>query len=463
MLLILAALLAAGTIVESLYTSSIAKRFVYGTWWFGAFLFLLAVNVLLSALSRYPWKKHQTGFVITHIGILLILAGSWVTQKWGTDGQIAVAEGATGAIFQEDKPLLTCRVDSGEAKRFAAGFPFLAPRPIWPRVFQVAPDASVKVDRFYLNAQKVVEAAPPPEGQKGTPAVHVSLESSFAGASDWLFLGKADYNRLDLGPASVFLDTSAHWPLWLKQEGAAFPSNALVILKMPSGAWAAKVRHRGLWGTLKPLAPGKPLQTGWMDMKATLTETKDPAVPDIRYAPSPLEPQKEPQPAIHFEARQGPASAEGWMGYEDQMSFNLGPHAWELSYGPRQASLPFSVQLIKFKLGLDPGTQNPASYASDVVVRGFNGAAGQVFDIHMNHPLHQSGYTLYQASYFPSGHGKYTSVFSVGRDPGLALKYVGALGLVLGIIFMFWFKNPAWKKKESDEIPPPAPPAAPAA
>jgi hypothetical protein len=54
---------------------------------------------------------------------------------------------------------------------------------------------------------------------------------------------------------------------------------------------------------------------------------------------------------------------------------------------------------------------------------------------------------VYQASYSTLPDGKFVSVFSVGKDPGIWIKYGGALVMVFGIIFMFWFKNPAWKKK----------------
>ena len=89
MILLLAALLATGTILESLYTASIAKRFVYGTWWFDAFLLLLGVNVLGSALSRFPWKKYQTGFVITHLGILCVRGALSSPSNGGSMSQIA--------------------------------------------------------------------------------------------------------------------------------------------------------------------------------------------------------------------------------------------------------------------------------------------------------------------------------------------------------------------------------------
>jgi hypothetical protein len=66
----------------------------------------------------------------------------------------------------------------------------------------------------------------------------------------------------------------------------------------------------------------------------------------------------------------------------------------------------------------------------------------------MNEPLHHRGYTVYQASYQPLEGGKFLSVFSVGKDPGIWLKYGGAIVLVLGLAFMFWLKNPAWNKRD---------------
>jgi len=38
----------------------------------------------------------------------------------------------------------------------------------------------------------------------------------------------------------------------------------------------------------------------------------------------------------------------------------------------------------------------------------------------------------------------------VGVDPGMGIKYTGAMVMVFGIILMFWFKNPAWGKKEKN-------------
>jgi hypothetical protein len=52
----------------------------------------------------------------------------------------------------------------------------------------------------------------------------------------------------------------------------------------------------------------------------------------------------------------------------------------------------------------------------------------------MNEPLEHHGFTVYQSSYEELPNGKYASVFSINRDPGRALKYLGSLILCFGII-----------------------------
>jgi hypothetical protein len=83
------------TFVESYYghPCKAVNYGIYGTWWFTAMNGLLGLNVLCAALVRFPWKKYQTGFVVTHAGILLLLAGSWLSRSGGVDASLPVFEG----------------------------------------------------------------------------------------------------------------------------------------------------------------------------------------------------------------------------------------------------------------------------------------------------------------------------------------------------------------------------------
>ncbi len=449
MLLILASVLASGTIVESLYSTAVAKRFVYGTWWFGVFLFLLGVNVLCSALSRLPWKKHHTGFVITHLGILFILVGSLVTQKFGSDGQIALAEGEEGNLFQEEKPTLYFQIGDDAPFQVPASFPLRATSSDNPKIIQLPGGGLLMLDQFIFNARKKVTAKIPDKDERGFPAIHLSLASSFVQEDRWMFLGSPDYSRLDMGPASVFFEREDIWRKKFKSlvmEG----SNVLAVLLKPDGNLQYQIRKRGSWEPEKKLEPDEEILTGWMDMKFKVSESLHEGLPKEYFSEEPLQSKSDLQPALHYEVIRDTDRKEGWIGYESQASFILHGEKFAMAYGPLQELLPFSVRLKKFNMGFDPGTTKPASFESDVFYTDPEKGIQLAAVISMNQPLHYMGYTLFQASYSPAGNGKYVSVLSVGRDPGLWLKYGGALILVLGIIFMFWFKNPAWKKREQN-------------
>ena len=80
------------TFVEAAYGTPVVQFFVYQTWWFNALNFTLGVNIFCAAAIRYPWKRYQTGFVITHIGLLTLLVGAAIGRKYGVDAQIPIFE-----------------------------------------------------------------------------------------------------------------------------------------------------------------------------------------------------------------------------------------------------------------------------------------------------------------------------------------------------------------------------------
>lgn len=96
-LLLLSVAMACATVFESAHGSEKALAFFYKSWWFKTLLGLLAVNAGAALAVRYPFSRHQIGFVMAHGSILLILAGAWVTQKFGIDGRVSIVEGQSVA------------------------------------------------------------------------------------------------------------------------------------------------------------------------------------------------------------------------------------------------------------------------------------------------------------------------------------------------------------------------------
>ncbi len=99
-----AAVLGWATFVEKWYGSEAVSFGIYRSWWFAVLLGLLGLNVLCATLIRFPWKRYQTGFVITHLGILALLLGCWVQWVWGIQGVMVIYEGeASSKVFVDEK------------------------------------------------------------------------------------------------------------------------------------------------------------------------------------------------------------------------------------------------------------------------------------------------------------------------------------------------------------------------
>jgi DNA-binding beta-propeller fold protein YncE len=109
---------ALGTFIEAAYGTPAAAFGVYQTWWFNLWLLLLAINIFSAAAIRYPWKRHQTGFVITHVGLLTLLLGAAMGRIYGIDAQIFVFElGADHRAYADDlKFHLAVHEPGGEKK-----------------------------------------------------------------------------------------------------------------------------------------------------------------------------------------------------------------------------------------------------------------------------------------------------------------------------------------------------------
>ncbi|MBI3468440.1 MAG: cytochrome c biogenesis protein ResB [Planctomycetes bacterium] len=93
LMVVLAAVLAVATLLEAEHGMAYAHWYVYKSAWFSALLGLLGVNIFCAAAVRFPWKRHQTGFVITHAGLLVLLAGSIQSFLGGIEGQLSFVEG----------------------------------------------------------------------------------------------------------------------------------------------------------------------------------------------------------------------------------------------------------------------------------------------------------------------------------------------------------------------------------
>ncbi len=134
LLVTIAIAIGAATIVESRFDTPVAQYYIYKSPLFLAWLFLLCINLAAAALSRWPWQKKHTGFVITHAGIIILLIGSMIGMVWGFEAYV------------------TLRVDGPARDRLHAGESVLK--------FQSARDGGIDQMDFAVEAYLPTEQKP---------------------------------------------------------------------------------------------------------------------------------------------------------------------------------------------------------------------------------------------------------------------------------------------------------------
>ncbi len=101
------------TFFEKWYGTAAVNEYIYRGPWFAVLLAFLAMNILCAALIRFPWKKRQTGFVVTHAGLLILLAGSFYSVRTSDEGQVGMLEGdVRDELVRTDYPVI--RVTTGD-------------------------------------------------------------------------------------------------------------------------------------------------------------------------------------------------------------------------------------------------------------------------------------------------------------------------------------------------------------
>jgi ABC-type transport system involved in cytochrome c biogenesis permease subunit len=93
--------------------------------------------------------------------------------------------------------------------------------------------------------------------------------------------------------------------------------------------------------------------------------------------------------------------------------------------------LPFAIELTDFTREVYPGTDQPRSYYSDVVIH--DGGVRWPSRIGMNEPLRYKGYSFYQSSFLQGGLGE-RSVLAAVQNEGRLFPYIASILLALGML-----------------------------
>jgi hypothetical protein len=123
------------TVYETAYGREAAAAMVYHSWWFAGLFLLLAGNIAGAALVRWPWQRHQAGFVVVHCGLLTLILGFFLAGNQRLDGQLIAPPGREVSDLELPRDSVSVALPGADTERRAsaefsaidhAGYPSLA-------------------------------------------------------------------------------------------------------------------------------------------------------------------------------------------------------------------------------------------------------------------------------------------------------------------------------------------------
>jgi hypothetical protein len=417
-----------GTIMEAQYNTETAQKLVYHSWWMVGLMIFLCANLIISALHRWPWKKRHVGFVVAHVGILVLLGGSYVTKKHGIDGSLAFGIGETNRYVQINDNELAVYIPLSEAEYlpfFKTDVDFLTNPPSKKPVTVVLGDDKLEVVDFYPYANlktKIEKSTNPNDG----PALRFQISGQRVNVTDWIQQSGTRPGVFQLGPAQVLLS-----PKPVQPTG----ENEIILIPKSDDEVNYSVYSKSKPGVVKKgiLKIGDVIQTGWMDISFRVLNLHQKATVQNEYIKL-----ERPTALSTSAAKLKIGENEAWVGLNSMTKISAGETLYLITYGNKRLDLGFNLTLKDFRVGRYEGTSRAASYESEVLVEG----GDKEVKISMNEPLVHKRYTFYQASFQEDPQGRPTaSILSVNYDPGRWWKYLGAALIVLGTLIMFYFKR----------------------
>jgi len=161
---------------------------------------LLGLNLTASALSRWPWKKYHSAFLITHLGIITLLIGSLIGRILGVEGTITLFKGEppTNRLLVDQHQLRVHDVD-GIVKGFPAEFLHRPPTPQHPKILGTRASGA---------RLQIVDYAPAIEGKlnprqlkdAGAPALHFKIETAMMNQhlESWLMANDPEHRTFSM-------------------------------------------------------------------------------------------------------------------------------------------------------------------------------------------------------------------------------------------------------------------------
>ena len=436
-LFIFGVVVGAATFIENDYGTQTAQALIYKAQWFEVFLAYFTA-ILVYNIIKYKSYKSKPAVFLFHFSFLIIAIGALITRYIGYEGIMHIREGQSTNLMVSDVKLLQVTATQGEQTaglEKALYFSTMTKNSLSESLKVGDKKVNIELIRYLPTAhEKVVKD---PNGKK-----FLELKISTGQQGKIYYFAKGDVK--DFGDFYVAYDTKSKSdkPTFMIKEGEGtlkvdFP-HPLKYLNMDdkssgelhAGENEFKGRHLHQFG----------------DNAVVLKEVHEKA--SFVIDSHDLKTQSGKPEFIELKVSVGDKSqivvCKPYKGQTGDLNrLTLDGVNIDLRIGAKLIEIPFSVELVKFKLERYPGSMTPASYASDVILIDKEQNINMPYAIYMNHVLDHRSYRFFQSSYDQDEKG---TILSVNHDPGTWPTYIGYILLTLGMIWSLFIPNGRFQK-----------------
>ncbi|MFO7371104.1 MAG: cytochrome c biogenesis protein CcsA [Bacteroidales bacterium] len=421
------------TFIENDFGGASARAVVYNAHWFEILLFLAAVNVTGSMITRKLYTREKLPVLAFHLAFVVILAGAAITRYAGTEGTVALREGQVTNRFLSEKAYIGLTINESTSTR-SVNFPvFFTPM----GRNKISREIRYHDKNISLTCKSVVFNAVPDitADAHGNPVAEIIYADSMGRKSELIASGEIK----TVGQVRFSFNTPATDSLTI----ALFTRGDTLAFKAPYPVTLANMTGESfaiLEGNKEHPFNLHQLYT-FGESRIVLNRFLNRGKRVPRTSPENQGPFVD---AIEMELTSGDQTRTffvwgktGVPGIPEQVSLNNLDLL--ISYGSIYKELPFELKLIDFNIERYPGSQSPSSFESDVLLTDMQRQYQKRQLVYMNHILKYKGYRFYQSSYDPDEKG---TILSVNRDRlGTLVSYLGYFLAGLGMLLSLFVKG----------------------
>ena len=428
------------TFIENDYGTMTAQAVVYKARWFEVLLIVLAINLMINIVRFKMIQKKKILILLFHVSFLVILIGAAVTRYYGFEGMMHIREGQSSNTLTSDSTYIKAVFTAEDGKKSQYKVPMLM-----SKMSHNSFDASVTLENGNDIDLELLEYIPNAtnsivEDPAGDAIINMMITTGSSGEPVQLTAG------MYFETASVVLnfgsDEQFNKPVvdFFVEDEQLYMNHAMNLkyLYMDDQSSGEINASNHSETTMRTLFTAEETNFVVRDFYA---HAKQVIVPSTTKSGPMMRASK--RDGLRFNITYNGETKEtvvfgqkGLVGDAQHIDFS-GLHM-DLSYGSEYIKLPFSIKLVKFDLERYPGSNSPASYASDVILQDSEQGITEPFRIFMNHVLDHRGYRFFQSSYDQDEKG---TVLSVNNDPGTLPTYIGYLMLTIGIFGSLFMKG----------------------